>query len=170
MKLKNTTYIALRLCLLFLAVLVTGCRGFKSNALTRTPPFSLKSASYQEWVAGVQSGAAGTNVTIIFNTFTDTVTIDSIYFRKKRVKAKQSANNPLEYTGYFKNEARDIIMDIDPASEAQNIPPEPFPFDLKDNQAVLSYLHYGKKRYYKVKELEQSPPLAYPAGGLKNDP
>ncbi|QNJ97453.1 hypothetical protein [Constantimarinum furrinae] len=148
-----------------------GCGGSKTDyKLTKTPPFSLGEVYAQPWVAGIPSGGSGTNLHISFQSFTDAVVIDSIYFRNHIVKAQLSPEIRNQYVGYFKHIRKpDVIMDSDPLKEAQNTPPVPFPFDLEDEEAVISYFHYGEMRYYKIKKIEIKSMLAYPASNMKSD-
>ncbi len=91
-----------------------------------------------------------------------------IYFGNKKTKAKNSPQNIDQYVGYFKNETRpDMIMDSDPVQESQNVPPEVIPFQLEENEAVLSYLYEGEVKYLRITNMERKPMLAYPTTNNK---
>ena len=144
----------------------TGCAGGKDTGYSfeQEPPFTLGTVYYQDWVAGVREGGSGTNVHITIESYADDVVILDVYFRSKKEKAQNSPQFMDQYVGYFKNEARpDIIMDSDPVKESQNIPPESFPFQLEDNEAVLSYLYKDEVMYLKISKMEQKPMIAYPS-------
>ena len=50
-----------------------------------------------------------------------------------------------------------LVMDVDPKKEINNeIPETNFPFDLKENEAVLSYLEKGVTKFYKVKNIKKT--------------
>ncbi|PKA82889.1 hypothetical protein ATE92_1029 [Ulvibacter sp. MAR_2010_11] len=133
-------------------------------ALTENPPFTLGEVYFQEWIAGTPQGGSGTNVHITFENFTEDIVVQDIYFNKKVIKAQNSPQYRKQYVGYFKNEmAQDLVMDSNPVKEAQNTPPKTFPFALKVDEAVVSYLHKGKTAYYKISNMERKPLLAYPA-------
>lgn len=154
------------------AVLFTfyGCAGGKDTGYSfeQEPPFTLGTVYYQDWVAGIRKGGSGTNVHITVDSYTEEVVLLNIFFSNRKVKAQNSPQNVDQYIGYFKNEGRpDVIMDGDPVKETQNIPPEVFPFQLKKNEAVLSYLHNLEVKYFKISNMERKPMIAYPS--TKND-
>lgn len=150
------------------------CGGSKSGngdyKLEKNPPFSVKDAYYQDWVAGIKEGGSGTNVYITLDDFTDDVVIEKIYFRDKVVKAQISPQNRKQYAGYFRNEqGKDIVMDIDPVKEAQNTPPETNPFKLEHNEAVIAYLHMDKVKYTRITDMRREEMIAYPSTRPKNE-
>lgn len=127
--------------------------------------FKITKATYKNWVAGVKGGGSGINVFIaIPNLETDKITIDSLFFRGQKVKAEHKG---LLYVGYFKtstNQKKDIIMSGDVNAEYGNKAPIKelkFPFDLKDNEVVISYKKRGKIKYLK-QTLEQEEPNMHP--------
>ena len=146
------------------------CAGGKDTGYSfeQEPPFTLGAVYYQDWVAGVREGGSGTHVHITIDSYAEDVVILDIFFSNKKEKAQNSPQYIDQYVGYFKNEARpDIVMDGDPVKEAQNTPPEAFPFQLKNNEAVLSYLHKDEVKYVKISNMERKPMLAYPSA--RND-
>ena len=147
---------------------LTGCAGGKDYVFEETPPFTLGEVYYQNWVAGVKGGGSGTNVHINIDSYSDEVVILDIYFGNKKTKAKNSPKNIDQYVGYFRNETRpDVIMDSDPVQESQNVPPEVIPFQLEENEAVLSYLFLDEVKYLRITNMERKPMLAYPATNNK---
>jgi len=149
-------------------MLFAQCGGGKSDngksKFVQNPPFKILDAYYQDWVAGIPEGGSGTNIYITLGNFTEEVVVEKIYFRKMISDAQLSPTTSSLYIGYFRNDQRkDIIMDIDPLKEAQNTPRESFPFDLKDNEAVIGYLHGGEMKYMKVANLRMEELLAYPS-------
>ncbi len=149
---------------------VASCAGGKDTGYSfdQEPPFTLGAVFYQDWVAGVREGGSGTNVHINIESYMEDVVIMDVYFRNKKEKAQNSSRHFDQYVGYFKNKARpDIIMDIDPIKESQNTPPEPFPFQLEDDEAVLSFRHKDEVKYVKISNMERKPMLAYPSTNNK---
>ena len=170
------TFLSIPLKLIFATVLTmaASCAGGKADnsdfPIIQNPPFIFGDVYYQDWVAGVKEGGSGTNVHITFSSFVEDVVIMDLYFRNKVVKAQNSPQNRNQYVGYFKNDAiPDLIMDIDPVKEAQNTPVMPFPFNLKDDEAVVSYLHKGEVKYAKVSNMRRKEMLAYPSTRPKGD-
>jgi len=149
---------------------LSSCAGGKDTGYSfdQEPPFTLGSVYYQDWVAGVREGGSGTNIYITIDSYADDVVIMDIYFRNKKLKAQNSPQNLDQYVGYFKKQTKpDIIMDSDPVKESQNIPPESFPFQLEEDEAVLSYLHKEEVKFFKISKMEQKPMIAYPSTNSK---
>jgi hypothetical protein len=149
---------------------LSSCAGGKETGFSfdQEPPFTLGDVYYQDWVAGVRKGGSGTNIYITIDSYVDEVVIMDIYFRNKKLKAQNSYQNRDQYVGYLKNQpGPDIIMDIDPVKESQNIPPESFPFQLEEDEAVLSYLHNEEVKFLKISKMEQKPMIAYPGVNSK---
>ncbi|WP_136073184.1 hypothetical protein [Candidatus Ulvibacter alkanivorans] len=131
--------------------------------LTQDAPFTIANSFYQDWVAGVKDGGAGTNLHITFGSLPNTISIESFYFQQQLEPAVRSTQNKLLYIGYFSEEKKqDIIMDANVVEEAKNTPPKSFPFQLAENEAVIAYKDDGKLSFFKLSNIEQKPMLAYP--------
>lgn len=146
---------------------ITSCGGTRSDGaypFEENPPFTLGTVAYQEWVAGAPGGGSGINVFIPVEEFRAEVKFREIYFRKQVVKVKSRPDNPDLFMGYFETKLNrpDVVMDGDHMKEAKNTPPKQFPFDLEDDEAVLSYEYGGEILYMMIYEMEQKPMLAYP--------
>lgn len=136
----------------------------------QNPPFSVEEASFQEWVAGTPEGGSGVNVFINFSTIQQGVVFKEVFFRDKKTAVVTSAAVRVQYVGYFTNEPkRDVIMDSNPINEAANTPPRMIPFQLNDDDAVISYEFNREIAYFKIENLERKKPLAYPASNPKGD-
>lgn len=139
------------------------CAGGKDVLFEKEPPFKVKAAFFQTWVAGIEGGGSGINVSIILGEIFEEIEVKEIYYQDKVTKAVQDTQNIDKYTGFFVNEInRDIVMDVNAKKEAANTPPEKSLFTLSKNEAVLSYLHNGEYEYYKISDLEEKPIIAYP--------
>ena len=151
----------------FLLVSFSNCgssQQSKAISFEENPPFTISEIFSQDWVAGVQEGGSGTNVSITLNGLSNEVQIKEIYFRKKKVNATQRPNVKSAYMGYFKNDlVRDVIMDNDPVKESKNTPSAPFPFDLGQNEAVISYVMNGSTKYVRMSNILEKPMIAYPS-------
>ena len=152
----------------FIIVLFTQCGRGKPNAqdkyvLDPNPPFQFADVYFQKWVAGIPGGGSGTNVHFTLTDFSRDVVIDMVYFQGQATKAQISPQTRNQFVGYFKNdEGRDIIMDADPVKESANTPRPPFPFELNDNEAVLSFLDGNFVKYTKIENIREEEMLAYP--------
>lgn len=130
------------------------------------PPFEIMSATYQNWSGG-QPGVGGTNVKINY-TSTSEMVFDSVYFNNKvtKLEFKQANSNKL-VVGFFnrirvKNE---IVLDKNPTKELNNPVPnlQKFPFELNENEAVVSYKLNGKIKYFKISNLEKEQVMNFPS-------
>jgi hypothetical protein len=64
------------------------------------------------------------------------------------------------------NQKEDIIMSREPLAEYGNKPPRletEIPFDLKENQCVISYKNGEKTQYYKIENIVEKQPEHYPS-------
>ena len=134
--------------------------------LQKEAPITFGEVYCQNWVAGVQGVGAGLN---LFIPVTDlSIVLDSVYFRGKVTKLELRQDNLL-YVGRFKtnlNQSKDIIMSSDPKEEYANQMPvkeKEIPFQLEDDECVVSYKKNEKVLYYKISNIIQKTPLNYPS-------
>ena len=168
---KRLKFVTGVLGLFFITVLFSNCNSSKNSnstlSISQNPPFIVGEAYSQKWMAGVQGGGSGTNIYFKIENIETGTSINEIYFRNKITKASLTTDN--QYIGYYKTkENRDVIMDSDPKKEAKNIPPKSFPFNLAENEAVLSYVFKGKYYYFKVMNILEKEVLAYPQANPNN--
>ncbi|RCS28466.1 hypothetical protein DUT90_00300 [Polaribacter sp. WD7] len=142
--------------LLVIATVVFGFTQCRSLKLENNPPFAIDNAIYSTW-AGGQAGVRGMNVTIQLKEASDIV-FDSLYFKNKVVKVEfKEATIIIANYSLSKKIPSDIILDIDPKKEIVNKVPsdKKFPFELKKNEAVLSYQVGGITKYYKIPNISK---------------
>ena len=68
--------------------------------------------------------------------------------------------------GYFiTNQQRDMILDENPIRELENPVPiiRSFPFELDENEAVISYKFKGKIKYFKIASVKKEKSLFLPS-------
>lgn len=132
-------------------------------------PFTINKAYYQNWVGG-RRGSTGTLITLeLASEISSDVEIDSLYFNHKICKLNiNSYGKKYSITGNFSKSTRrekDLIMDADPRKETRNKIPDVklyFPFEIADNECVISYEIKGKKHYYKVENIQKEKTIYYP--------
>ena len=130
-------------------------------------PITLGEVYYQRWIAGVQGGGSGLNIFI--PTSDNTVKLDSVYFKGKVTKLEVRSGKKLLYIGRFTsdfNQRRDIIMSNEPNAEFNNPIPKPIkkiPFELKDNECVISYIQDNKTKYFKIDNVIKKDLIPYPS-------
>jgi len=137
-----------------------------AQKLQKTAPVQFGEVYFQSWVAGVSGGGSGLNLFIPI--IDNSILLDSVYFRGKAAKLEvRSGDLPL-YIGRFKtefNEPIDIILSSDQDQEHANKLPVievEIPFDLIDDECVVTYKQGDKTLYYKISNIKQQEPLHYP--------
>jgi len=133
-------------------------------------PIQLQEVYCQSWVAGVKGGGAGINIFIPTDLKThDHKRLDSVYFRGKSAKLNIIEDKTIVYVGRFILEAykdQDIIMSSDKKEEYGNKMlkvKESIPFDLKDDECVVSYKEGEKTRYFKIENIVEKASIPYPS-------
>ena len=123
------------------------------NGFQKKTPFKVVTATYSKWIGG-QPGVNGISVHISIDK--PEILLDTIYFRNTSIKLKldKSISNPV-YVGSFvlPNTNKNFNLDIDPKKEFGNQIPDisrKIPFDLKEDEAVISYLLKNKRTYFKI--------------------
>lgn len=132
-----------------------------SQKMIESPPFKTGEIICEGWES--EKNGSGMNLFIPITAGKE-IELDSAYFRGNIVKLeKVKRDSYLVYIGRFKNTSlsnRDIIMHSDPKKEVGNVPPLPkkkMPFELKENEAVISFIENNKEKYYKLKNIKVSP-------------
>jgi len=167
---KKLQLVSGALGLFLIIVLISSCGGTKTEdsayKLSQNPPFTIKEVYSQKWMAGVQEGGSGINIYFTIENIELGTIIKEVYFRNKIVNLEKKRERL--FIGYFKNKQKDIIMNSDSTKEANNIPPQKFPFQLETNEAVLSYIYKGVDYYFKVSNITEKEVIAYPQSNPNN--
>ncbi|NNE76226.1 MAG: hypothetical protein HKN31_04055 [Pricia sp.] len=151
---------------MWIALMITGC-GTKKN-LETTAPFRLGEAYAQKWIVEDDSAKQGYEVIIpLMSLDTDKAAIQNVYHKGKMasLQIKLTEKGTMAIAEFGEEVTRN-----DPAitlSSEKGI--EPFPFDLTDTQAVISYLSNKKVRYYKINGIQRNPTVSYPTAIAKNE-
>lgn len=136
-----------------------------SQVFQTDPPFQLGECHIEPWTAGSQKQYQGVNLFFPVTSGKEVV-LDTVYFaRKKAFLQRIERDSYLVYKAVIDttNEPYDVIMHADPREEFGNRPPKPgqTAFELSGNEAVVSYLEGGSRKYYKVTGLVLAPGLHY---------
>ena len=133
-----------------------GCGTSKAKA--QAHPFKVLEATYVNTVVE-QADLVLTTLKITINN--KEIKLDSVFFRnhKSPLKRIESTENPI-FTGGFttSNLPHDYILHSDPKQEFGNKPPvtsSKLPFELKDHEAIVSYIYKDKIKYYKISKVKQ---------------
>lgn len=147
------------LTIFYFSILILGAsKCSNSQELVESPPFKTGDVVSEGWVSA--EGETGTNIFVPITEGKD-IELDSVYFRGNIVKLeKVKRDSYLVYIGKFPRAERDMVMHADPKKEVGNIPPLPkkkLPFELKENEAVVSFVEDGKEKYFKIENIKESP-------------
>ncbi|MFY0628818.1 MAG: hypothetical protein JXR05_00475 [Flavobacteriaceae bacterium] len=148
--------------IVLVAVFLVQC---KSAQFDSKPPIKITGATFNNWVGG-QPGVSGIRVIIGYEKQGD-IEFQKIYFAKKegRIEAYDRKDKTF-LVGHIDTSSRqkeDMILERDSKKEIKNKLPEPkFPFELKENEAVISYLKNGKVKFFKIENIKQTKTDFYP--------
>ncbi len=137
-----------------------------TQQLQKKAPMTFGDVYAQKWVAGIKGGGSGINVFIPVTT--NNMVLDSIYFRDQITKL-EFLEDQNSYVGRFKtewNQPVDIVVSSDMKEESKNTLPiikQTLPFELKDDECVVSYRSDNKTLYYKISEISILEPVHYPS-------
>jgi len=138
------------------------CKTIKTKQQSQ-PTITIENATYLDWVGG-QPGVLGTRVQFAIKE--QGIKPDSLYFHKRVVKIdiKQTNKGAIWVANYTKETAPDRQMCIATEDEYGNKAPlmQKFPFDLKEDEAMLSYFVENKKYYYKISPIAKGETVSYP--------
>jgi len=155
-----------------------GCSSQKN--LNTNPPFSIANPTCQQYAGGLENSGTGFILEIPVS-LEEGVEIEflEVFFRghvlaSEIKKEEESVMIICNYKQTPKDKKPDIIMHSDPKKEVGNQPPnliskenEDFPFSLKKNEAVISYINTTgnfnntKVDYYKVEGIKDKPMRVY---------
>ncbi|MFK7781175.1 hypothetical protein [Psychroserpens sp.] len=153
--------------LLMLAITTSFSQCSSAQKLEKHAPIAIGEVYAQKWAAGTKKGGSGINVYIpVAN---NSVVLDSIFFRGQKATLDFVNGNKDVYVGQFYNEenhSQDIILSSDMYEESKNkLPPliKEAPFELNENECVISYLKNNETLYFKISNIKIKQPLHYPS-------
>lgn len=126
--------------------------------LQKKAPFKVLKSTYKNWVGG-QPGVKGVLVNIEIDN--PKIVLDTVYFRNMKAPLEKSKNDSNEtYVGHFTfpNKSNDMILHGDAKKEFGNQVPDiskKIPFDLKQDEAIVSYKIKGLTKYFKISNLTE---------------
>lgn len=133
--------------------------------LQEEAPLEHNRVYFQEWVAGIKDGGSGVNIYFPNLVIKNNATLDSVYFRKMRGKLRNGKAS--YFASLRKDKPQDITMNGDGKEEYGNKTPE-FPFDLKNDECVISYIENGETKYFKIGDIKEKAGEYYPTSPPKN--
>lgn len=156
---KTITYMIIVLALSF-----SGCSSQKK--MVTEPPFTLGEATCERWVGGRAETGSGMLLEIpILSENLDAMKLQQAYFRGMiaDITMENGDKGWVAKANFRKQNAEkpDMVMHSDGKQEVGNQPPklqDKFPFELENNECVISFLVGESLKFYKVegiKELQQ---------------
>ena len=104
--------------------------------------FKVKKVYFQEWYAGIDVGGTGVNIFVPVVNKPDNIKIDSVFFRNLKGELIEKGGR---YTALLKNRSKAYVFNPD-----KN--PSQYPFILKNNECVISYIENGETKYLKIQQ------------------
>jgi len=141
-----------------IGVVLSFCQCSSSKyQLEKEPLLSPYKPYFQSWIAKVEKGGSGFNITFPNLNANNAVVLDSVFFRELKGKlvkgrAKYTAKllNPSPYDRDMSAEAA-FVKDIEPT----------FPFKLLNTECVISYFENGSLKYQKISGLKEKEGVFY---------
>ncbi len=156
-----------------MVVMLFGMGGCSSQKkLTKKAPFIVEKPSCTAFAEGREASGSGfilrLPVTIQTN---DEIAFEKVFFRGHVLDSEWVIEEGKQILlCRYKKKVKvkpDIIMHDDPMEEVGNQPPaeiikkEDYPFELKPDEAVITYRHKGKTRYVKIGDIKDKSPMIF---------
>ncbi len=146
---------------------LTGCKS--QQDLVTNPPFTTGAVTCQSWVGGRAESGSGIKLFIPLDAIKPgQVEFQKAYFRGKssNIKLQEENNTTIAVANFVTTQMAkpDIVMHADPKKEVGNTPPTPkekLPFEIGENECVLSYLDNGKLKYVKLEGIKEEKKKLY---------
>ena len=141
------------------------------STLVKNPTLKVEKAFYNKWFGG-QPGISGTKVEIHLEDASEVIFV-ALYFQGKRTKVEVSQiekfTRIIAHFSTSKRKNRTLILDADATKELKNTLPslEEFPFQLKENEAILSYKNEHKIVYFKIENIKKTQSIPFPSMNKK---
>ena len=153
-----------------LFLVLTSCASKKE--LSTSPSFQIEGATVQKWLAGMQKGASGYMLSIPVYGMDNDIVLDQVFYKGQVSSLTiETAADHVTATAKFYDAihlTKDINMSEDSKDEFGNKPPssiksnKDFPFELQENEAVLSYIEENQLKYVKVTNIKEKSPKTMP--------
>lgn len=138
-------------------LLLFGCGTSKVNGQTE-PPFKVLESTFVNLV----NNELGIKETFsIIKIDNPNIHLDSLYFRNSKISLTKDLSAPENiFLGSFTSSTKlhDYILHQDAKEEFGNKPPVAtlkIPYELTDDEAVVSYFYKDKINYYKISEMKE---------------
>ncbi len=154
--------------LTLLSSLILQCSS--AQKLQKEAPISINKIEVQQWMAGIQGGGAGINMEIQVPEKVN-IKLDSVFFRGLRAKVMPARTDYIAKFISAENQKKDVVMSNKPNAEHGNELPviiQKSPFELKNNECVISYKEAGAIKYFKYSNVVEKPRQDLPSAPPRN--
>ena len=147
-------------------IIITSIFSCRTSKITENPPFTILKATYINWYGG-RKDVKGIKTDIKITKIKNNLRFNFLYFKNKKEAITTTKNkNETILTSNINTSNRQISLQMhqDPKKEYGNELPDPKKntlFDLKENEAIISYTLNKKEYFYKLK-LTKGKDLFYP--------
>ena len=146
---------------------LSGCSSQKK--LVKNAPFEMGQGTCQSWTGGRPETGSGMKLEIpVLSESMSSIKMQQAFFRGKVADISMNTmDGKLIATANFMNANSakpDIVMHADAKKEVGNQPPklqEKLPFEIGENECVISYIDGDKVKYYKIEGVKEKKPLIY---------
>lgn len=159
----------MRISTLFLRILLLTLSTFmffqcasSKYQLEENTTLNPKQAYFLEWYAGIKVGGSGFNIYFPNLNGEKKVEIDSVFFRRMKGKLIEGRSR---YTAVLKKNSKhyaDISKQYQDGKKLDKA--ASFPFNLKENECVISYRENGQIKYIKISNIAEKQSLYYKKG------
>jgi hypothetical protein len=130
-----------------LPVLILFLMSCSSVQISNNAPFKVNSIHYK-------SSSKILELTLK-NPLPQDITLTAVYFRDTKVEWTKNTGKLIFNADFSINDRieRPLILHADPKKEFGNQPPvkkEKIPFELTDNECIISYIEKGETKFYKT--------------------
>lgn len=155
--------------ILLLAISFTQC---KSQKFEQNPPFTVHSATYTH-ISGGMPGNSSLDLMIEF-TSDKSIEFEEVYFQEKTIKPVVEQKGDKQYlAARYKTstEKSDLVLHQNTQEEYGNQPAseKKYAFELKENEAVISYKVNGKSHFYKLEDITKGESVFMPSVKPQNN-
>tara|TARA_B110000238_G_C16098199_1_gene427075 strand:+ start:407 stop:895 length:489 start_codon:yes stop_codon:yes gene_type:complete len=153
--------------LLFILSIVCCFYKCSGTIFVTSPSFNVDKAFYNKWIGGLP-GVRGVKLELHLKNV-DGIVFDSLFFQNKSTKAVvRVLGTKIQLLGHYSTSKRtktDFILDRNVQKELKNPFPviQKTPFNLKENEAVLSYIKGGKRLFFKIENIKRLQSVFFPS-------
>ena len=156
MKFLKTTSTLLLMCfILSTTIQCSGSKRAHKFKVEDQSPLNYTRPYFQEWIAPIKLGTSGANVFLPNLTTKNNTVIDSVFFRQMMGK--------LEKGRALYSATLTRVHPDDKQKRAKE-----FPFDLRSNECVVSYIENGETKYFLIDNIAERAGEYYPDGPPKD--